>query len=99
MVYDFPKFQDPDIVTPQISLLIKLADPPSEIFSIVFFIYIYKKWDINSDIKIRLPITTRIQYVLKKISEKHQCAIGNILLSKGFNTKSLFFKYNKETYI
>jgi len=33
MVYDFPKFEDPDLVTPKVDLLIKLADPPSEIFS------------------------------------------------------------------
>ena len=33
MVYDFPKFDDPDLVTPKIDLLIKLADPSSEIFS------------------------------------------------------------------
>lgn len=33
MVYDYPKFEDPDVVTPQINLFIKLADPPSEIFS------------------------------------------------------------------
>lgn len=33
MVYDFPKFEDPDIVTPKVNLLLKLSDPPSEIFS------------------------------------------------------------------
>lgn len=38
MQYDFPKFEDPDVVTPQINLLIKLADPPSEIFSIFLYV-------------------------------------------------------------
>lgn len=33
MVYDFPKFEDPDLITPQVELFIKLADPVSEIFS------------------------------------------------------------------
>ena len=37
MVYDFPKFEDPDIVTPKVDLLIKLSEPKFEIFSISFF--------------------------------------------------------------
>ena len=34
MVYDFPKFEDPDLVTPKVDLLIKLSEPKFDIFSI-----------------------------------------------------------------
>jgi len=35
----------------------------------------------------KLPITTRIKYVMNKLEEKHQHAIGSVLMSKNFNTK------------
>ena len=41
MVYDFPKFEDPDLITPKVDLLIKLADPVSEIFSNLFKNYLF----------------------------------------------------------
>lgn len=43
MLYEFPSYEDPDLITPQVNICVKLADPPSEIFSKIFCYFCSEK--------------------------------------------------------
>ena len=74
--YELPEYKDPDIVTPKVDLIIKLANPVNEVLTLKLA---------------EIPITTRVEYIRNKIASMHQGAISNILICRDrFNPEEAF---------
>ena len=63
-MFDIPPYVDPEISTPIIKLKIMLVTPMTEPLSF----------------EMEVPITTRIEYIKRKIIEKHHGAISNLTI-------------------
>ncbi|CAD8057710.1 unnamed protein product [Paramecium primaurelia] len=61
-IFNIPQYENPDIVTPKVDLIIKLVHPVTDLFTL----------------KIRVPITTRVEQIHEEISKMHQGAISGI---------------------
>ena len=63
-LYEIPPFVDPKTCTPMVTLNIRLAAPYTEPLKFTM----------------EVPITTRIDYIKRKIIEKHHGAISNLTI-------------------
>ena len=61
-MYEIPPFVDPKVATPMVKLNIRLAAPVVEPLKF----------------QLEVPITTRIEYIKRKIIEQHHGAISNL---------------------